>query len=331
MTASVTTDLGSAVLSLGWVPVAGWRWADDLEFHPDGEGTNADRMREHWRSFLELLDRPQDEGNQSSVFAHRHGRGWLESRLAAVSEVAGTGTWLVPAGPSEIPARRVRIQGADTLSAFLRLPIKPHWTFDGEDDPRGAIGAFASSYGWLGHPQHLIPNSIPNPTTLGEPVRLWLEEFWRLRRLDDLLTECGRLERSTARLDLRATPPYGRLVELARLAGFTAKVTTGRVDELIRQVRMGVREILQPRLRGQFSVVLVDKDGPVKKFVPATLLAAMDLALVERTVRPEQAWGECPACGTQWPKGRANKKTCGTACRQVESRKRKSEAAKESA
>ena len=295
MTRSVTTPAkrrltpGAEVLALGWVPDGGWRWVDRSEVTPNGE------------------------------------------REAPVS---GLGMWLVPYGQPK------RLQRAITPSVALRefLAIDPqdHRLAALARDGRGSVlvqdvraalaagpdqrpaqvAAFASKYGWLGRPQTLVAvdggHVIP-----GEPLCAWLRELWLLRSLSDMLRACDRLERMGDWSTASAKAAQDELIAQAAHAGLPVRPGAARKagpDALIRESRVAVRTALVPRLVGQFSAVLVADDGPVERFVPATLAAALELELARKATKSELPWVACAKCGTLFEQRRRDKIYCDNTC-----------------
>jgi hypothetical protein len=237
--------------------------------------------------------------------------------------VSGLGMWLIPQGQRRQLGRPVN--PAMALDAFLK--IDP--ALSAEPDQRPAqVEAFASKYGWLGRPQTLIPvdggQVIP-----GEPLRTWLEELWLLRSLSAMLQVCDRWESAGRRDHVDTDALTSELIALAALAGLPVKPGAARnapPDALIEQARKAVRKALQPRLAGQFSAVLVADDGPVERFLPVTLAAALELELARRAVKSGLEWVACqaPGCTNTFARKRVTGTYCSDSCRKAANRAKRS-------
>jgi len=234
------------------------------------------------------------------------------------------GPWLVPVGTAQ---ESKRLAPSHALREFLKLA---------EADPRPArIAEYASRFGWLGRPQLLEP-ADGSPRFRGESLRTWLEEMALLGRSHAVLEECDRIDRSDARPDRgrTAAAQVDHLLEVQRRAALrvnltVSRATRGPVENLIRELRLGVRERLQAYLQGQFSGVLVMGNGPVERFVPATLAATLELELARQAAKSGRPWATCAAPGCEnrlavlrRGAGKTSSTYCSDACRKRVSRAR---------
>ncbi|MGH7611642.1 MAG: hypothetical protein ACREN4_06455 [Candidatus Dormibacteria bacterium] len=327
-------DPGALSRAYGWVPSEGWRWATDLEVTPFDEEPHGRQMAALFTHSLGLLEQPLNPSDQWGLLAHRWGRERLERAIAEAPERAGAGLWLVPAGrfkPEGLEVAYRRIPRRAALKAFLGIDSRLPADWSEEDTRPAQIMKYASRFGWLGKPQLLVP-SDGSPSIRGEPIMTWLEELSLLRRLSSVLKGCQQLGRSTEgradrtrALAAQLTALFGA-AELAGLSGASghgapADPSLGRVTTLISTARTGVRQILEPRLRGQFSAELnTDGPGPLERYVPASLAALLELELARQAVDLGRSWGVCPVCQTPFEvtrggTGKTRKQFCSPGCR----------------
>ena len=188
------------------------------------------------------------------------------------------------------------VKTTEALCAFLKLDPKLDLAaaHSGEPDQRlDAVAHFAATFGWLGRPQALIPADRGSLFS-GESMTLWLDEIWRLQKLNAVLEFCDRLERLGTIPDWKAM-----LKKLTAKAGVPARYREFEAagpQMRISEARVAVQRTLERRLKGQFSAVLVTGHGPVERFVPDTLAAALELGLARRAAEQGKRWVKCAVC-----------------------------------
>jgi hypothetical protein len=234
--------------------------------------------------------------------------------------VGDPGPWLVPVGG---PRKQVRAASQHALREFLKLT---------EADSRPArITEYASRFGWLGRPQPLT--RVNGGLGLrGESLRIWLEELALLGTYRAVLDACDQIERSTARTDQVAGAQRHQLLEAQQSAALSVSLTetqakSSRPEDLIRELRLRVRESLESYLQGQFSAVLEQRQGPVERFVPATWAAALELELARQAIKSDRKWATCaaPGCKNRFAvhrggDGKTSHRYCSDVCRKRVSR-----------